>query len=222
MFEGLASDKCHGRQRSRTPQPASTHPITIQLSRFILPPFWLPVPHGFLWHSKFSFPSPSSKATSSLLQPRHSLLHFLSVRWISSVPFLLSPANFPSSLGLLSNRRASQAGGRRGSWALLLTQSPVLVACSLAQLVRTQEGATTSSVYFFPSSPLFPTCLSAFPSCFSLFLLSPSLLSLPPQSLSFFLPLLDLIPMGFRSLIPILDTTKLRLGEFPSDPKSQG
>lgn len=129
----------------------------------------------------------------------HSLLHFLSVRWISSVPFLLSPANFPSFLGFLSNRRASQAGGRRGSWALLLTQSSVLVACSLAQLVRTQEGAITSSVYFFPSSPLFPTSL--LPSllaflCFSsphpssLFPLSPVFLppSLGPDSYGFQVP----------------------------------
>lgn len=138
-------------------------PFTIQLSRLVLPPFWLPVPHGFLWHRKSSFPSPSSKATSSLLQPHHSLLHFLSVRWISSGSFLLSLANFPSSLGLLSNRRASQAeGGRRGSWALLLTHSELSAPhwLSLSELRRDQPLPPSFSFLPLPSRfPEFPQTL---------------------------------------------------------------
>lgn len=126
----------------------------------------------------------------------HSLLHFLSVRWISSVPFLLSPANFPSFLGFLSNRRASQAGGRRGSWALLLTQSSVLVACllSLSELRREQSLPLSISSLPLPSS-LPPFCLP--------FLLSSvSPLPIPPLSshsvLVFLPPSLEPDSYGFQ------------------------
>lgn len=176
-----------------------------------------PVPHGFLWHRKFSFPSPSSKATSSLLQPLPLAFPVSQMDQLSSLP------SQPSQLPLISRLSFKPQGfpGRRKERFLGIAPHSELSArrlLSLSELRREQSLPLSISSLPLPSS-LPPFCLPFLLSSVSP-LLIPSLSS--HSVLSFFLPLLDLIPMGFRSLVPTLDTTKLRLGEVPSDPKSQG
>lgn len=137
---------------------------------------------------------------------------------ISSVPFLLGLVNFPSSLFLAFKPQR-----------LLPRWKEVLLICSACQNsggtrhflgLPSTSGVdwlqTTHSLSFSLSSPPFPSPPSHPP--FFLPLFSPPLL---PQSLSSF-PFLVLISMSFRSLVPILETTKLRLREVHSDPQITG
>lgn len=115
-----------------------------------------PVPHGFLWHRKFSFPSPSSKATSSLLQPLPLAFPVSQMDQLSSLPS--QPSQLPL-ISRLSFKPQDFPGRRKERFLGIAPHSELSARRLLAQLVRTQEGAITSSVYFFPSSPLFPTSL---------------------------------------------------------------
>lgn len=139
-----------------------------------------PVPHGFLWHRKFSFPSPSSKATSSLLQPLPLAFPVSQMDQLSSLP------SQPSQLPLISRLSFKPQGfpGRRKERFLGIAphselSARRLLACSACQ---NSGGSNHFLCLFLPFLSPLPYLPFAFPSCFPLFLLSSSLLSLPTQS----------------------------------------